>query len=114
MSVTQTRSDISHNSHLDRFLGRGTQHDLDTGTGTGTGRTFRHPHPWCWNIEPVSAITGAIAVQIQLDGTYLAGGWSLLLATNGATGHVLENLNFCEDPQVGLLSHQKEKLRSWS
>lgn len=84
----RTRTDVTRAADLERFLswltGRHTQREL----GGGTGRSFRDRHAWCWNIQPTIEITGEIYDQIQLDGTYLTGGWCLLLAINGATGHV--------------------------
>lgn len=35
------------------------------------------------------AITGEIYDEVQLDGTYLSGGWCLLLAIDGTTGTVI-------------------------
>ena len=83
------RQDVARAADLDRFLswltGRCTQRDLDG----GTGRTFRDRHAWCWNVAPEIVITGEIYDEIQVDGTYLGGGWCLLLAVNGATGEVI-------------------------
>lgn len=67
------------------LTGRCTQRDLDG----GTGRSFRRQHAWCWNVAPVIEVTGEIYDEIQVDGTYLAHGWCLLLAINGATGQVI-------------------------
>lgn len=83
------RPDVTRAAQLDRFvawlMGSRTQADL----GGGSGRTFRHEHAWCWNVDPAAGITGEIYDEVQLDGTYLTGGWCLLLAIDGATGTVI-------------------------
>lgn len=75
-------------AELDAFLGwlmsSRTQCDL----GGGTGRSFRDRHAWCWNVRPTIAVTAEIYDEVQLDGTYLSGGWCLL-AINGANGEVI-------------------------
>ena len=83
------RPDVTRRAQLDTFVGwlsgSRTQADL----GGGTGRTFRRDHAWCWNVDPQIPITGEIYNEVQLDGTYLWGGWCLLLAIDGATGTVI-------------------------
>lgn len=83
------RPDVTRAAQLDRFvgwlMGSRTQADL----GGGTGRAFRHEHAWCWNLDPVVPVTGEIYDEVQVDGTYLSGGWCLLLAIDGTTGTVI-------------------------
>ena len=79
-------------------MGNATQRELDG----GTGRTFRHHHAWCWNVAPVIVPTGEFYDEIQLDGTYLSGGWFLLTAIDGASGDVL-----------GIQWTDTEKYASW-
>ncbi len=54
-----------------------------------SARTFRRTHAWCWNVDPVIGVTGEIYDEVQVDGTYLSGGWCLLLAINATTGTVI-------------------------
>lgn len=54
-----------------------------------SARTFRRTHQWCPNVEPVIGVTGEIYDEVQVDGTYLSGGWCLLLAIDGTTGTVI-------------------------
>ena len=88
-SGLRERPDVTRAADLDRFLswlmGRATQRDL----GQSTSRTFRRHHSWCWNIAPPITVTGEIYDEIQVDGTYLAGGWCLLIAIDGTTGDVI-------------------------
>lgn len=88
-SSTRRRPDVTSTAQLERFVawltGSRTQSDLDG----GTGRTFRHQHAWCWKVSPTIPITGEIYDEIQLDGTYLSGGWCLLIAMDGASGNVI-------------------------
>ena len=67
------------------MLGNATQADL----AGGTGRTFRHHTAWCWNVAPVIERDGVIYDEVQLDGTYLADGWCLLVAIDGSSGNVI-------------------------
>jgi hypothetical protein len=60
-------------------MGKATQTDMDG----KSGRLFREQHQWCWNVEPAFVVTGELFNEIQLDGTYLKGGWCLLTAING-------------------------------
>lgn len=87
-SSVRRRPDVTRAAQLEGFLGwlmsPTTQRAHDS-----SARTFRRVHAWCWNVEPVIAITGEIYDQIQLDGTYLSGGWCLLVAIDGATGTVI-------------------------
>lgn len=66
------------------LLGNDTQHDAGS-----SARTFRRTHAWCWNVDPHVPVTGEIYDEVQVDGTYLSGGWCLLLAIDGATGTVI-------------------------
>ncbi len=66
-------------------MGNRTQRELHR----PSGRSWRRNHAWCWNVEPTFAVTGEIYDEVQLDGTYLAHGWCLLLAVDGASGHVI-------------------------
>lgn len=88
-SSVRRRLDVTRSGQIDAFIewltGSRTQAEL----GGGTGRTFRHEHAWCWNIDPQIPVTGQIYDEVQLDGTYLTGGWCLLLAIDGATGTVI-------------------------
>jgi len=83
------RPDVTRAAQLEAFVGWLTgplaQRDLDG----GTGRSFRARHAWCWGVEPVIAATGQVHDEIQVDGTYLADGWCLLLAIDGTTGTVI-------------------------
>jgi len=80
---------VARRAQLDAFVawltGPRPQRDLDG----GTGRSFRDQHAWCWNVQPRIQITGEVYDQVQLDGTYLTGGWCLLLAVDGASGTVI-------------------------
>jgi hypothetical protein len=68
-------------------MASGIAHEADL--GGGTGRMFRHEHAWCWNVDPTIPVTGEVYDEIQVDGTYLSGGWCLLLAMDGSTGTVI-------------------------
>ncbi len=80
---------------MTRFVGWLTSTHTQDGAGTGSARSFRRRHAWCWNVEPVIGITGEIYDEVQLDGTYLAHGWCLLLAVDGTTGTVIA-LQWCD------------------
>lgn len=75
-------------AQLDRFLGWLTS-STPQAVHDSSARTFRRAHAWCWNVDPAVAITGEIYDEVQLDGTYLTGGWCLLLAIDGTTGTVI-------------------------
>jgi len=83
------RPDVTRAGQIDAFIGWLTGSRTQSDLGGGTGRTFRHEHAWCWNVDPHIPITGEIYDEVQLDGTYLTGGWCLLLAIDGATGTVI-------------------------
>jgi hypothetical protein len=88
-STTRDREDVSRRAEVTRFVGWLTSAHTQDDAGTGSARSFRRRHAWCWNIEPVIDITGEIYDEVQLDGTYLSGGWCLLLAIDGTTGTVI-------------------------
>jgi hypothetical protein len=80
---------VTRAGQLDTFVGWLTGSRTQADLGGGTGRSFRHEHAWCWNIDPHIPVTGEVYDEIQVDGTYLSGGWCLLLAIDGATGTVI-------------------------
>lgn len=54
----------------------------------GSERSSRREFTWCWDVNvPVPVQSGQIYDQIFIDGTYLHGGWVLLIACT--TSHVL-------------------------
>ncbi len=86
---------MTRRAEITRFVGWLTGSRTQAGAGAGSARSFRRQHAWCWNVEPVIAITGEIYDEVQLDGTYLAHGWCLLLAIDGTTGTVIA-LQWCD------------------
>jgi hypothetical protein len=80
---------VARRHQLEGFLGWLTGKDSQEQISPVSGRTFRRHHSWCWNVSPVIAVTGEIYDEVQLDGTYLAHGWCLLVAINGATGQMI-------------------------
>ena len=98
-SSAKRRPDVTRRKELESFvgwlLGNTTQRDLSG----GSGRSFREQHAWCWNVEPSITITGEIYDEIQLDGTYLADGWCLLLAINGINGNVI-GFQWCDEEKT--------------
>lgn len=54
----------------------------------GSDRTVRREFRWCWDVMiPSPAQSGEVYDQVFIDGTYLHGGWVLLIACT--TSHVL-------------------------
>ncbi|WP_166852958.1 IS1249 family transposase, partial [Isoptericola sp. BMS4] len=87
-SSVRRRPDRTRAAHLDAFvawlMGNTTQHDVGP-----SARSFRRRHAWCWNVDPHVPITGEVYDEVQVDGTYLTGGWCLLLAIDAMTGTVI-------------------------
>lgn len=84
LSSTAPRSDINHRSEASWFIGWliNGNHVTDLPVSP---RCFFRRTAWCWDVRvPQPQVSGEIYDQIIIDGIYLAHGWCLLIATNGA------------------------------
>lgn len=85
---TKTRPAASvantYEAFVSYLLGKSSQSELNK----GDNRTVRRRFAWCWNpIVPQPPVTGEVFDQVFIDGTYLNGGWVILIACT--TTHVL-------------------------
>jgi hypothetical protein len=84
-SATRQRPDVAKRNELNGFvawlMGKESQ------TERGPSRwTFWRRTAWCWNVEPVIAVTGEIYDQIQVDGIYVAGLCALIASAGVLLG----------------------------
>ena len=80
----QGRAGNTYEAFVSYLLGKHAQSELDRGSDRSVRRNFT----WCWNpVVPTPPVTGEVFDQVFIDGTYLAGGWVVLIACT--TTHVL-------------------------
>lgn len=67
---------------LGEFVAWATSNDPQS-KQPGAGRAFRRRVSWCWQVPvPHPPVTGEVFPQVFIDGLYLSGGWTLLVARN--------------------------------
>ena len=93
-SSVKRRADLVRAGQFREFLSWLLGNNSQCEVSAGRARSFRDKHSWCWNVEPEIIVTGEQYDEIQLDGTYLADGWCLLAAINGASDIV--NWQWCD------------------
>lgn len=89
LTSTAPRRDAARRAQLREFLGWLLSGKAQWETGGTGGRAFRKRTGWCWRLRPAIAPDGRKRHVVMADGTYVAHGWCLLVAIDGATGETI-------------------------
>lgn len=73
----QARAGNTYEAFVSYLLGKHAQSELNRGSDRSVRRNFT----WCWNpLVPTPPVSGEVFDQVFIDGTYLSGGWVVLIA----------------------------------
>lgn len=73
----QARAGNTYEAFVSYLLGKHAHSELDRGSDRSVRRNFT----WCWNpLVPTPPVSGEVCDQVFIDGTYLNGGWVVLIA----------------------------------
>ena len=86
MRRTARARDFHLREFLDWLLTGRTQEQL----GAGGARAFRKRAGWCWSIRPAIEPDGLVHHTVMADSTYMAHGWCLVIAIDGASSQAVD------------------------
>lgn len=80
-SSLRRRPDVTRKADFERFLKWLLGSSGQGAVGDASARSFRRDTAWCWNVEPVTPVTGEIYDELQVEGVYLSSNWCCLIAS---------------------------------